>query len=634
MARTQYDFRCVLNLIHLPGELAGVYQTRARCSNQRISFICQASWQGSPACQAPSLFNAPRWICRIACLTIAILGIAHAPVLAQGRVDSNDLPGRVRLSTRSPLANLEQQAGQPAKRRRNANTKDAGKILRTGGQTGDGQIAAQQPYDSPNVEPGVDQPAEDVDPLQDLLQQSATPIDLSTALQLAGQQNPQILLGQQRVVEACALRQLAAAQFLPTINLGSSVDSHWGVLQQSTGNILSVRRESVYVGAGANAIAAGTVNIPGVLWTLNLSDAAFNFLVSRQEIDRREFASQATRQDVLLAVALSYNDLVRSEGARSIAIVSRNDARELARITAAYEKTGEGRKPDADRAATELARREANLLIAEGEVVRASAALCQTLHLDPSVRLHAADNQVLPRSIVPEPIPLPELLAIALVQRPELNERRSAVTQSLLALKGAKLLPFSPTVFLGYSAGGEAAGSDLVAQPTSSLPFGRNEPRFSSLQDRGDLDAMAYWTLQNLGVGNKALIDAARSRLSSADLQELVTLDRVRAEVAGAYAKTHARFARIRSCELAVKAGTDAFAEDMQRIKGKEGLPLEAIDSLRILAQSRIDYLNAILDYNKAQFELYVSLGKPPAELLLRPASAGEQPGLPPEPAP
>src|SRR4029077_12483736 len=110
----------------------------------------------------------------------------------------------------------------------------------------------------------------DDDPLQALLDQQVTPIDLPTALHLAGQQNPEILLGQQHVVEAVALRQLAAAQFLPTLNLGASTDAHWGVLQQSTGNILSLRREVVFVGAGAHAVAAGTVNIPGVLWNLNL----------------------------------------------------------------------------------------------------------------------------------------------------------------------------------------------------------------------------------------------------------------------------------------------------------------------------------------------------------------------------
>src|SRR4029077_8179334 len=157
----------------------------------------------------------------------------------------------------------------------------------------------------------------DDDPLQALLDQQVTPIDLPTALHLAGQQNPEILLGQQQVVEAVALRQLAAAQFLPTLNLGASTDAHWGVLQQSNGKILSVRRSDVFVGAGAYAIAGGSVNIPGVLWTLNASDPIFNFLSSRQEVDRRAFENQATRQDVLLEVALAYCELVRSEGARS-----------------------------------------------------------------------------------------------------------------------------------------------------------------------------------------------------------------------------------------------------------------------------------------------------------------------------
>jgi outer membrane protein TolC len=564
---------------------------------------------------------------------LLIVAMASAPdlALAQRSVDVENLPGRARLSTRSPVAAVEDLAPPRVTSRKKSAARKSGKIVQAGGLSPDDPA---EPLDRA-VDDAADSGADaEPDPLHDLLNQSAIPIDLLAALQLAGEQNPLILLGQQRVVEAVAQRQLAAAQFLPTINLGTSVDSHWGVLQQSTGNILSVRREDVFVGAGANAIAAGTVNIPGVVWTLNVSDSIFSYLVNRQEVDRREFASQATRQDVLLRVAVAYNELARSEAARSIAIVSRDDARELARITAAYLKTGQGRKPDADRSATELARREARLIEAEGNVVRASAALCQTLHLDPSMRLHVTDNQVIPRSIIPDPIPLPELLAIALMHRPELNERRSGVAQTLLALKGAKMLPFSPTLFVGFSAGGLGGGSDLVAQPTTSLPFGRGDPRFASLQGRADLDVMGYWTLQNLGIGNKSMISAARSRLSSADLELLITLDRIRAEVAASQAKTFARFARIRSCELAIDAGQHAFTEDMTRVRGAEGMPLEAIDSLRLLAQSRLDYLNVIIDYNKAQFELYVSLGRPPSEVLVRPAEPQTPPLIPPEPAP
>ncbi len=91
------------------------------------------------------------------------------------------------------------------------------------------------------------------------------PIDLTTALNLAGVQNPELNIARTRILEAAAMRQLAAAYFLPSINPGMNYDSHTGNLQQSDGNILSVNRSAVYVGAGANAVGSGTVNNPGRL---------------------------------------------------------------------------------------------------------------------------------------------------------------------------------------------------------------------------------------------------------------------------------------------------------------------------------------------------------------------------------
>src|ERR1700677_295959 len=125
--------------------------------------------------------------------------------------------------------------------------------------------------------------------LKQYLNTNLTPIDLSSALRLAGLQNSQILLAQQRVLEAVAQRQLAAAQFLPTLNAGTSLDSHRGVLQNGHGQIISVNRDSLYVGAGAFAVGAGSVTIPGVVLTGNVSEVVFNYLISRQEVNRRGF---------------------------------------------------------------------------------------------------------------------------------------------------------------------------------------------------------------------------------------------------------------------------------------------------------------------------------------------------------
>jgi outer membrane protein TolC len=491
------------------------------------------------------------------------------------------------------------------------------------------------PPTADSVPPGPSSEAEVA--LDQAIASNLTSVDLLSAFRLVGEQNQQVLIAQERVTEALALRQLAAVQFLPTLNAGSSLNSHRGVLEQSDGTILRVNRDSLYAGAGAFAVGGGTVNVPGVVLTGNVAVMTYDYLVASQEVHRRGFAADAVVQDRLLAAAVGYLELLRAEEQQKIAVETRDNAREVARLTANYSRTGEGRKADADRAATELHLREVAAIQATADIGTASARLCRVLHLDPLLRLHPIDEHVLPKSIVPEPVTLPELLAIALLNRPELKERRAAICQALFRLDQAHWLPFSPTVFIGFSSGAFGGGSSFVDQPVGSSPSALGAPRFGLFDPRQDFDAAANWTVLNLGVGNRAIIDAARSRLRSANLDEVVMLDRIRAEVASAYARTHARYAQIRCCELAIQSGLDGFQEDMRRIIAHEGLPLEVLNSLRLLNRSRTAYLNAILDYNRAQFELYVAIGKPPADVLIRPVERVSPPAPssgPPQPAP
>jgi outer membrane protein TolC len=440
------------------------------------------------------------------------------------------------------------------------------------------------------------------------------PIDLPTALRLAGVANPEILIARQRVVEAVALRQLAAAQFLPTINLGTNFDHHLGPLQQSNGTILKVDRDSLYVGMGAGAVSSGTVTVPGVVWSANVSDVWYGALVSRQVARQRSFESEAIRNAMLLQVATAYLELQRGAVRHAIAVEMRKDAAELARVTENFAKTGQGRQADAERAATELEQRNSDVIQALNDIQVASARLCQLLSLDPSVRLEPMEQQVIPNSLVPEPIPLPELLAIALMQRPELRQQQAAVRAAMLELQHAKVLPFSPQVLIGYSAGTFGGGSNLITPA---------QPRFGDFADREDFDVVLFWSLRNLGVGNVALIRASQSQLRQSQLRELATLNQVRAEVASAQARVLARFAQIETNEKAIKSSATAFRQDLERTRNNLGLPIEVLDSLRLVGRSRYAYLDAIIDYNRAQFEMYVALGQPRADTLARPVPLG-----------
>ena len=205
-----------------------------------------------------------------------------------------------------------------------------------------------------------------------ILKPGEMPIDLGTALRLAGIQNPELMLARELVTQAAAERMLAAAQALPNLNVGGSIDAHKGVLQQSNGNILEVNRSAATFGMGVNAIAAGTVNIPGLYYNLNVGTAWFGFLQSRQNEVRSVAASRTAENDILLRVALAYSELLRADSRRAIARENRENAAEVARLTQAYVAAGQGRKADADRAAVQLQREDLNMIQADQDTLTAS----------------------------------------------------------------------------------------------------------------------------------------------------------------------------------------------------------------------------------------------------------------------
>ena len=122
--------------------------------------------------------------------------------------------------------------------------------------------------------------------------------------------------------------------------------------------------------------------------------------------------------------------------------------------------------------------------------------------------------------------------------------------------------------------------------------------------------------------GNLALINLAKAHLGVTQFEELAMLDHIRDEVAEAYARTHARYQQILEEEEAVQSSIRGFREDLERIKQAAGLPIEVLNNLRLKADSAYEYLEAIVGYNRAHFELYVALGQPPAACLARPVPA------------
>ena len=238
-----------------------------------------------------------------------------------------------------------------------------------------------------------------------ILDPNVRPIDLNTALRLAGVQNPQLMIARQRVVEAAALRQLAAVQILPSINFGTNYDIAHRQLaavqrQHPLGQPLGALRRGRVRGRSRRARCRSRASC----CEGNVAVGVFGFLTSRQVVAQRQFASEAVRNQAFLQTTLAYSELLRAEGRRAVAIQVRDEAKRVAELTAAYANAGQGRQADAHRALTELESRENDVQAAEGAILVASARLCYVLNLDPSIRLHPTDAFVVPHPIVPDPI--------------------------------------------------------------------------------------------------------------------------------------------------------------------------------------------------------------------------------------
>src|SRR5207245_3812604 len=137
---------------------------------------------------------------------------------------------------------------------------------------------------------------------------------------------------------------------------------------------------------------------------------------------------------------------------------------------------------------------------------------------------------------------------------------------------------------------------------------------FGDYGARGDAEFALVWELKNLTLGDRALQRQRESEVRQALIQQIAEMDRVVAEVAEALSRVKARRAQMESARLAVEAAARSY--DLNSKLFKQGgieliRPIEVLQSLQALARAKQDYLNTVIEYNRAQFQLYWALGYP-----------------------
>jgi outer membrane protein TolC len=424
-------------------------------------------------------------------------------------------------------------------------------------------------------------------------------LDLETALGLAGVENPTIALAAEEVRASQATLLQARAILLPDLDAGTSFNLHRGNLESARGVIRDVDRESLYAGAGASAVGAGTAAIPGVRVVAHLADAVFAPPIARQRVIGRSFDAEATRNAVLLDVVTRYFDLAGAEARLRAVRQSQGEVGEVVRLTANFAHAGQGREGDAERARTEALLLQAEEQAAEEGAAVASAALARLLSLDPAVRLHTAPGPVPLVQLVDSDGGLEPLVEVAVRNRPEVGARTADVVLNATRLRQERVRPLLPFLSAGFSAG-TFGGSDAT------------EPRFGRFGGRTDFDVLAVWRLDNLGLGNRAVQRRVRAELSEAEAERLRVIDVVRREVAEAYAQSESRRREAEAAARQVRTAEEGYRLDLERSRNLQGRPIEVLNSANLLNAARQDLIRATVGHDQAQFQLFVALGQPP----------------------
>jgi len=411
---------------------------------------------------------------------------------------------------------------------------------------------------------------------------SPLPIDLPTALRLAGAQNLDVKIAQERLREAKANHQSAVAQFFPWVSPGITYRQHDDKIQDVQGNIIDVHKNSYAPGA--------TVGVQ-----LDLGDAMFKELASKQLAKAADHALEAQRQDTVLAAAQGYFELALAQGAVGV-------AGEAVRISSDYEtqlgsavEAGIAFKGDLLRARVQAERNRLALRQAKEQQRIAAARLAQVLHLDPAVELVPQESELVPLTLIETNTALDPLVSQTLASRPELKQSQSLTAAARDAKNGAAYGPLIPSLGAQGFWGGLGGGRDGISDT-----FGGQQ----------DYLVGASWRIGPGGLFDFGRVRSTEARLKIAELSSAKLWDDITRQVVEAFTRWQSLADQLETGKRALAAAEEGLHLAQQRKEFAVGVVLETIQAEQDLTRARLDYLKAVAEFNKAQYALSKATGK------------------------
>jgi outer membrane protein TolC len=410
---------------------------------------------------------------------------------------------------------------------------------------------------------------------------STFPIDLVTALRLAGARNLDVQLARTAVQDAHANYYSAVERFLPTFVPAASYLHHTGRDQRVEGPLIDVTKHNET--AGVTALA----EIP-------VGDALFQTLQTRQLLAAADAAQTAQEQDTQLTVAQQYLELVNAgalvEVVSQALAISQNYEQQLNEAV----RIGTAFKGDAFRVQTQSRRLQLDLTRAKEQRRLDATRLAQTLHLDPLVDLIPAEREPAPLALADLNATPDALVRTALQNRPELTQTGSLIAAAQQARRGALYGPLIPTVggraFAGELGGG-VGDTDVNGGPRREYGVGLS------------------WKIGPGGLFDLGRIKASNANLTVAEVKDEKMRDAIARQVVDGYTQVQSLFQQVRDARLNVSSAEETLRLTRGRKELGVGTVLEDIQAQQDLEKARSDLNTVVTQLNQQQYALLYSVG-------------------------
>jgi len=419
-------------------------------------------------------------------------------------------------------------------------------------------------------------------PPEDIKTGTPIPISLDTVLQLAQDQNGQVRIARMRVEDALTDKEWASKHWIPDLFVGIGAYRHDGGIQDFQGNLL----RSHYGNAFGGLELSGKYDWKQVL-------------VRRVEAERRVWQQKGElsrlNNETLLDASTTYIGLLAARSGIAVSLETEMRLKDLLDHTDRLAMVDPGVRIEVSNVERELMAQTVLTVKMREASKAATAKLAYLLGLNPCCEFIVADGKLVPIVLVDTKQPVHNLVDQALERGPGVREIEGLL-RSVEAARNANygLTHWMPAIEMNVSEGSFGAGPggriDWSNQFNAGIHmrWNLNEFYYSKLK-RHQADAniqQVHISYQDLRAKLTLGVQEARDAIVSG--QEQIGL-----------AEKHIRFA-----EESYKLSEARLKEN---VKGRSSS--EVLLALRTLGAARLEYLQAVRDYDKAQLRLLLLVG-------------------------